>query len=98
MLNLLKNLRKRRHDLIVEESDIMSVLRVFDSINRNCRFDILMNMEIRNCCLVKEPTKWFISFESRDYKWKTIIKELGKKHFYIILKENGELYLVDRKD
>lgn len=93
MFNLFDIFAKKRRHLIVEEEDVMTVLKVFNKVNHSFKIGILMNMEIGNCGWAKEPSKWFINFDATNKKWKAIIAALKKEGHNIFLEENDKFYL-----
>lgn len=83
---------KRRH-VIVDEKDMMSVLKVLDGAFHKGRMAIHANMEIGNCGWSGEPNKWFIQFDATDRKWKYIIAEMSHINRKIVLKEDNRFHL-----
>lgn len=83
----------RRRRLIVEEKDMMSVLRALDTVSRSSKLPYAMSMEVGNCGWADEPTKWFVEFDATDRRWKNVIAELKHVNHKIILKEDNRLYL-----
>lgn len=92
-MKIIDNVVAKRHHLIVEEKDVMSLLKVFDNVNRSSRLVHTMNMEIGNCGWANEPTKWFIRFDTTDRKWKKILAELSHINRKLVLKEDNKFYL-----
>lgn len=71
MKNLLNKILARRCHLIVEEEDIIRVLKV---INKHHR--LVPNMAIGNCGWGDDTKKWFIYFTTTEYKWDLIRNDL----------------------
>ena len=88
------NVIVKKRVLIVNEQDIMGLLRVFDKVNDDFRNDVLMNMDIGNCGWADEPNKWFVMFSATDRKWRRIITEIHNNYKMIMLKEDNRLYLI----
>lgn len=70
MQNLLDKIKTRRCHLVLEEEDVIRVLNV---INKHHR--IAPNMRVQNCGWA-DSNKWFIHFDSTEYKWNRIRFEL----------------------
>jgi hypothetical protein len=66
--------QKRRY-LIVEESDVTSVLTV---INRHHGFFSKTDKNAGNCGWDKDLSKWYVSFYASNREWGRIVGELGK--------------------
>lgn len=71
MKNLLNKILTRRCHLVVEEEDIIRVLKV---INKHHR--LVPNMAIGNCGWGDDTKKWFIHFKTTEYKWELIRNDL----------------------
>lgn len=94
MGKLYDNLIVIRRQLIVNEDDIMGLLRIFDRVNHRFRNDVLMDMEIGRCGWADDPNKWYIHFGTSNRKWRSIIMEIKNNHRMLILKEDNRLYLI----
>lgn len=70
MKNLINKFVVKRHHLIVEEEDVIRVLSVIQKHHK-----ILPDMAVGNCGWDDEK-KWFIHFETTEYKWKAIRTDL----------------------
>lgn len=85
---------KKRHYLIVEEADVMTVLKVLDEIKRNSSiFSVYMDMEIGSCDWEDEPSKWFVHFDATTKQWRKMLENLEQKGYRVILKWNDDNYL-----
>ncbi len=84
---------KRRHHLILDESSIVTMLKVLDETKRESKFRILMDMEIGNCGWMDEPEKWFMFFEVTNKQWKTVITKLSAIDFQLVLDEQDYFHL-----
>lgn len=63
---------KKFREIIVEESDVMLVLKVIgDTLG-------YFDGQVGKCGWADEPTKWFITFEISDAKYGKICNGLGK--------------------
>ena len=71
MKNLLNKILARRCHLVVEEEDIIRVLKV---INKHHR--LVPNMAIGNCGWGDDTKKQFIYFTTTEYKWDLIRNDL----------------------
>jgi hypothetical protein len=69
MKNLLKSMKTRRHHLILDELDVIRVLRVLN------KHKIYRHISIGNCGW-EDTTKWFIHFDATDRLWDILIDEL----------------------
>lgn len=94
MKTLVNNFVSVRNTLIVEERDVLTVLRVLDGIKNNSKLHKWSNMEIGSCDWSDEPTKWFVSFTVTRNQWRLMIRKLHNEDHGIILKEDNQLYLV----
>lgn len=84
---------KRRHYLILDESNVMSMLKVLDEVNRETRFRVLMDMEIGNCGWSDEPNMWFMHFTETNKQWKSTIAKLNAIDFEVVLTEKDHFHL-----
>lgn len=85
---------KKRHFLIVEEADVMTLLKVLDEIKRGSSlFTVYMDMEIGNCGWAEEPTKWFVHFDVTNKQWRKVIENLETQNYQIVLKWDDNNYL-----
>ena len=91
--HFLGDLFTKRRYLIVDEDDVVNLLKVFGEVNCKFRICIPMNMEIGSCGWAEEPTKWFVHFDATNKKWRAIIKTLRDAKREIVLRENEEYYL-----
>ena len=66
---------QRRQNLIVEESDVTTVLM---AINRNRGFFSSKDVTAGNCGWEKDPSKWYVHFDASDKEWRRITSELCK--------------------
>ena len=85
--------QKRRY-LIVEESDVTTVLTV---IIRHQGFFSNNEKLAENCGWEKEPTKWYVRFYASDREWGRIAGELSKLGgIYVNVSPSGttELYFM----
>lgn len=87
---------KRRHRLILDDSDILTMLKVLDDIKRESRFYIAMDMEIGNCGWADEPEKWFMFFDETNKQWKSTIAKLNAIGYQLVLNEMDKFYLVKK--
>lgn len=60
---------KRRH-IIVNEIDIVKVIKALDAKR-------ITNIEIGNCGWGDDVHKWFIYFKVSNNKWHKLVRELG---------------------
>lgn len=65
----------KRHYLIVEETDVTTVLTV---INRHQSFFGNNDKLTGNCGWKNDPTKWYVRFYASDKQWGKIAGELSK--------------------
>ena len=66
---------QRRRTLVVEESDVTTVL---SAINRNQGFFSNDSKIVKNCGWAKEPSKWVIQFNATEREWGLMTTELSK--------------------
>lgn len=84
---------KRRY-LVVDECDVMNVLRCVNFINGESKILIMNKMEIGNCGWVDEPDKWFIHYNASNKQWHKLIEYMGLKNYRILLNQEERLYLM----
>ena len=96
MIILLENFDQKRRNLILDESDVMTVLKVLSEITQESRFHILMNMEIGNCGWADEPKAWFIHYNATTKQWKSAIEKLGHMNYQIVLKHDERFHLIKK--
>ena len=66
------NWRVKKHDFIVNEEDVTSVLTVINKHRRD------YYVRANNCGWADEPNKWFVMFEACDEEYGHIVDELNK--------------------
>ena len=71
MRKLLDKIMTRRCHLVVEEDDVIRVLKV---INKHHK--LVPNMSVGNCGWGDDTKKWFIHFTTTKHKWDLIRTEL----------------------
>ena len=71
MFNIIDNLITERHRLIVEECDVIRVLRTINAQHKS-----VPEMKVGSCGWVDDPSKWFIFFTTTRAKWDKLVKEL----------------------
>lgn len=84
--NLVDKAIIKRHYLIIEEKNVMEILKVLDSINKRY---VDFRLEIGNCGWADEPTKWFIHFDASNSQWKSIVTTLNDK-FDLCIKNSAK--------
>lgn len=94
MINLIDRFVKRRHNLIVVEQDVTTVL---EAINSRRKWYINQNLAVGNCGWANEPTKWFVHFGATDNQWMFIIDGLNKKGYKLYLKDRPNDIYVSRR-
>ena len=85
--------QKRRY-LIVEESDVTTVLA---AINSRQRLFSKNEQYTGNCRWKDQPTKWYVRFYASDKQWGRIAGELskvGKFHVNVTPGGTTELYFI----
>lgn len=83
--------QKRRY-LIVEESDVTTVLTV---INRHQGFFSKSEKNTGNCGWKDDPSKWYVRFYASDKEWGRIAGELsslGRINVHVSPSGTTELY------
>ena len=95
MFNLFKNIVQKRRYTVVEESDVMTVLKVLHNIKRKSRFHLLMEMEIGNCGWANKPEAWFIHFGSTTGQWRKFITTLEEEGYTMVV-DNQENFHVKK--
>lgn len=96
MINLIEEFVKVRRHIILDERDVMTMLRVLDDLSIEPKHIIRMNMEIGNCGWENRPKCWYIFFDLSDKYWKTLISILKKLDYGLVLDEDANLYLAKR--
>ena len=87
---------QRRRKLIVDESDVTTVLT---AINRHQGFFSNNDKKTGNCGWEKDPTKWYIDFHSTDREWGRIAGELSKLgKIYVNVAPSGTSEMYFKKD
>jgi hypothetical protein len=76
MKKLFDKILPRRRRIIVEEGDIVNVIKV---INQNRPLLYTSDLSVGNCGWNDEKTKWFIFFTVTNSQWKNIRQELNVK-------------------
>lgn len=71
MMGLFDRFIPEKHHLVVEEEDLVRVLKVIQSSHR-----IVPEMTVGNCGWADDASKWFIHFGTTRYTWKKLIQEL----------------------
>ena len=66
---------RKRHNIIVEEKDVTTVLLV---INRHQGYFSDKNKLVGYCGWEEEPTKWFIRFGASFRDWRHMVRELNE--------------------
>ena len=84
---------RRRRTIILDERNMMTVLKVLDKISKASKFPFLMEMEFGNCG-ISNKTTWFITFTLSDKNWKSMIRRLNKMNHELVLNDDGQLYLI----
>ena len=84
----------RRRKLVFNEKDTMTVLKGIDEAKRKSKINRRMEAEIRNCGLADKPELWYIEFNVSDGQWGSMITKLEEQKRMIVMKLNGELYLL----
>ena len=64
--------KKQRHDFILEEANITSVLEI---LNRHCKDRAY---RVGNCGWADYPTRWFVMFHATDKEYAHVVHELMK--------------------
>ena len=86
---------KKRRGIIVKEKDLITTLRILDDINRKCRFDIFMDMEIN---VFNDDghgnVEWNIDFLANNKKWNRFLSTVYAMNHTVIEKENDRHYLM----
>ena len=77
----------RRRELIVEEKDIQTIMKVF-----NKQFGWFEG-QIGNCCWKEEPTKWFITFDCSKTEFTQLVRELNKRGTFELNTSSEEVKL-----
>lgn len=93
MINLFSIFVKKRHALIVDESDVMTTLKVLDEISHKSRFHIITGMEIGNCGWSNDPTAWFIHYDATAKQWRSVIEKFEQMNYQIVLKQDERFHL-----
>ena len=70
MVNLLDLIIVKRRNVIVNEIDIVKVLKALDTKHIN-------DVRIGNCGWNDDAHKWFIYFKVSNNKWHKLVRELG---------------------
>lgn len=97
MFNLFEECQKVRRHIIVDEQEVMMVLKVLDSISRESKRGVLMmNMEIGNCGWKNRPRCWYIFFDLSNKYWKSLLAILSRMDYGLVLGEDANLYLAKR--
>ena len=92
--NLIDKFISRRHYLVVDRQDAITVLEVVNSFNK---WYINSKLRIGNCKWAEQPNKWFIHFDSSDEQWMSIIEELGKRGYKLYMKDRPRDIYVSKK-
>ena len=101
MKNIAKDLTNKfvpkRHYLIVNEGNVLEVLRVIDEqrlwyVNQNLRID--------NCGWADDRKKWFIHFDSSEDQWMSIIDGLESRGFDLVIKNKRieSIFVIKRQE
>ena len=69
--NFLDKFITKRHHIIVEEVDIVNVLKVVNKCHRTSP-----DISVGNCGWADDSNKWFIHFTTTNSKWDSIRKDL----------------------
>lgn len=97
MFNFINEWRKVRRRVIVDEKDILTVLKVLDSMSRKANHHINMrNMEIVNVGRKDRPYEWFMMFDINNKDWHKMIDKMNKMNYDFVLGNDANLYLVRR--
>ena len=66
-----------RSHLIVDEKDVTRILKVINAHHKN-----VPNMQIGKCEWADDRNKWFVHYDSNEYAWELIRKELSVCRVY----------------
>lgn len=69
MMNLFYDLKVKRRHLVVDERDVLNIIRVLN------KYGCLTGMGVGNCGWA-DRTKWFIHFDMSGRKWDRLVAEL----------------------
>lgn len=92
---MLRDYIKKRRGIIVKEKDLITTLRILDDINKKCRFDIFMDMEVS----VYDDdgngnVEWYIDFTANNKKWNRFLSMVYGINHTVILRENDNYCLI----
>ena len=93
MFNLFENIVQKRRYLIVDEANVMTVLKVLDDIKHVSKFYYAKVMEIGNCHWANDPEAWFIHFEATSGQWRKMIAVLKEQGYTLILDHREEFHV-----
>ena len=101
MKNLFKDLSSKfvpkRHYLIVNEGNVLEVLRVIDKQNV---WYVKQNLSIDNCGWADDRKKWFIHFDTSDNQWMSIIDGLEERGFDLVIRNKRieSIFVIKRQE
>ena len=101
MKELIKNVSNKfvpkRHYLIVDEGNVLEVLR---KIDEQIVWYVNQNLSIDNCGWADDPKKWFIHFNASENQWMLIIDELEKSGYDLVIKNKRleSIFVIKRQE
>lgn len=101
MKELIKNVSNKfvpkRHYLIVDEKNVLEVLR---EIDKQIVWYINQSLSIDNCMWADDPTKWFINFNASEDQWMSIIDGLEEIGYDLFIKSNRleSIFVIKRQE
>lgn len=88
----IETLRGKEHELILEEEDVLDVLKV---VNEFRVWYVNQKLSVDTCGWEDEPTKWAIYFNATSLQWCKIFNDLTDKGFSFVIKDyTGRIFLI----
>lgn len=94
MINLKEILVKKDREIIIDEKDVMSTLKSWNTVKCRSRFYNRVDIEIGCCTESEEETRWLAQFSCTDKQWKEFIQELNAKNHKLMLEDDNKIYVV----
>lgn len=93
MANLIDKLVIKRHYIVTNEWNVLGLIRL---INDRCNSCSKHRLVAGNCGW-KDMNKWFVHFSCTDEQWRSIIDQLHKEEFELIVKnETRDVFMTRR--
>lgn len=96
-MNKFEKIIKKKHHLIVEESDVIGVLTILDDIKQNSEFHNNLKLEIGKCgCDMIDL--WYIECEFAIDQWRKFIEILNDFDYELVLGANEYYYVKEKAE